>query len=64
MKIGILRETKIPVDNRVALTPQQIDELQQEFPNTEFKVQSSEIRAYTNDEYQRLGIKVCDNLDD
>ncbi|NLF94106.1 MAG: alanine dehydrogenase [Oligosphaeraceae bacterium] len=64
MKIGIIRETKTPEDNRVALTPEQIIALQHSFPGTEFKVQSSAIRAYSDDAYRALGIPVVDSLED
>lgn len=64
MKIGIIKETKTPVDNRVALAPKQVAKLQKDFPNSEFYVQSSNIRAYSDNEYRSLGIKVVDNVDD
>lgn len=64
MKIGIIKETKRPVDNRVALAPEQVAKLQKEFPNSEFCVQTSDIRAYNDDEYRKLGVKVVDNVND
>ncbi len=64
MKIGIIRETKIPEDNRVVLTPTQIIELQRNYPGTEFKVQSSAIRAYNDASYRALGIPVVESLGD
>ena len=64
MKIGLLKETKTPVDNRVALIPAQIKELSEKYPDIEFKVQSSDIRAYSDDEYLKEGIEVSDNVDD
>jgi hypothetical protein len=63
MKIGIIKETKTPVDNRVALSPSQVAELQKNFPNSEFFVQSSNIRAYSDDEYRNLGINVVENIE-
>lgn len=33
MKIGIIKETKTPVDNRVALSPEQLAKLQEDFPD-------------------------------
>lgn len=62
MRIGIIRETKIPEDNRVALTPDEIVELNTKFPNAEFVVQSSESRAYHDDEYKSKGIVVQDDM--
>lgn len=64
MKIGILKETKNPVDNRVALTPQQIKILSEKYPEARFVVQSSKIRAFSDEEYRIAGIQVQDNVDD
>lgn len=64
MKIGILKETKTPVDNRVALTPTQVHDLMIRFPNVKFKVQKSDVRAFNDDEYRNLGIDVVDDIDD
>ena len=64
MKIGLIKETKIPEDNRVALTPAQVALLNQEYPNSEIVVQSSEIRAFTDEEYRQAGVKVVDDLSD
>lgn len=64
MKIGIIRETKIPEDNRVALSPEQVKMLSGKYPNDRIVVQSSEIRAFTDDEYRKEGVEVVDNIDD
>lgn len=64
MKIGIIKETKFPVDNRVAFTPDQIKKLHLKYPYVEFKIQSSDIRAYSDEEYKAQGIEVVDNLND
>ncbi len=64
MKIGLLKETKTPVDNRVALTPSQVAKLNQEYPDSEIVVQSSEIRAFSDEEYRKEGVKVVDNVSD
>ena len=64
MKIGLLMETKTPVDNRVALTPAQVAKLNQEYPDSEIVVQSSEIRAFSDEEYRKEGVKVVDNVSD
>lgn len=52
MKIGIIKETKTPVDNRVALAPKQVGELNRQFPQHEIVVQASDIRAFSDDEYR------------
>ena len=64
VKIGIIKETKTPVDNRVALTPKEILGLQEKYPQAQFYVQKSEIRAYADEEYEKCGIPVVDSLED
>ena len=64
MKIGILKETKTPQDNRVPLTPSQCAILKEENPDTEVYVQSCTYRCYTDDEYRYQGIEVKDDLSD
>jgi alanine dehydrogenase len=62
IRVGILRETKNPPDRRVPLTPSQIIKLQEIYPNTEFYVQPSKIRCYTDKEYEYLGIPMREDL--
>lgn len=62
LKVGILRETKNPPDRRVALTPSQIVNLQQKYPDIEFYVQPSDIRCYNDSEYEYLDIPLKEDL--
>ncbi len=62
MRIGLIKETKTPIDNRVALTPTQAKMLMTNFPHCEIVVESSKVRAYSDDEYKELGIKVETDL--
>lgn len=62
MKIGILRETKNPPDRRVPLTPPQIIALEEQYPFVEFLVQPSDIRCYSDEEYEYLGIPLKEDL--
>ena len=64
MKIGLTRETKVPEDNRVALSPQQAAKLNQEYLDSEIIVQSSNIRAFSDEEYRQSGVRVVDDLTD
>lgn len=64
MKIGIIREGKIPPDKRVALTPLQCVQALRLFPDLDISVQPSPIRAYLDSEYQKLGIKLQENMED
>ena len=64
MKIGILREDKMPHDKRVAFTPEQCLIVQNNFPNTEVVVQPSDWRSYKNEEYSLKGIKMAEDISD
>ncbi len=62
LKVGILRETKNPPDRRVPLTPPQIVALEETYPNVEFFVQPSDLRCYSNEEYEYLNIPLKEDL--
>ena len=64
MKIALIKETKIPVDNRVALAPGQVAELQRRFPQHQIVVQSSDIRAFSDEEYRAEGVTVVADVSD
>ncbi len=64
MKIGLIKETKSPVDNRVALSPRQVSELNRKYPFQKIVVQSSDIRAFSDNEYAKEGVEVVNNVDD
>lgn len=62
IKIGILREGKIPHDHRVPFTPQQCKLIQSEYPNCELFVQRSPWRCFSDDEYAAAQIKLADDI--
>lgn len=64
MKLGIIREGKIPVDKRVPLTPAQCEFLLNNYDGLEISIQSSDIRAFTDEEYARRGLTVTDDVSD
>ena len=64
LKVGILRETRNPPDRRVPLTPPQIVALEELYPNVEFFVQPSDIRCYSDEEYDYLDIPLKEDLRD
>ena len=51
MKIGLLKEEKIPADKRVVLTPKQCKRFKANYPDVELVVQSSDIRCFSDDQY-------------
>lgn len=64
IKIGLLKEGKKPIDNRVALTPQQAVDLKSRFPQIEVVCQTSSVRAIKDQEYAEYGIDVVEELSD
>jgi saccharopine dehydrogenase (NAD+, L-lysine forming) len=64
LKIGIIREGKIPTDSRVAFNPAQCKWLMNHFPNLKVFVQPSAQRCFSNDEYEDHGIELKENLHD
>jgi saccharopine dehydrogenase (NAD+, L-lysine-forming) len=60
--IGLLKEGKIPPDNRVALTPAQCKWLHKNFPGLRILVQSAPHRCYTDAEYKRAGVELREDL--
>ena len=61
MKIGILREGKMPRDKRVPFTPAQCVLLQREF-GIEIVVQPSEWRIFSDEEYRAAGVKLQEDI--
>ncbi|MGZ3849056.1 MAG: NAD(P)-dependent oxidoreductase [Flavisolibacter sp.] len=64
MRIGLLKEGKVPADNRVALTPAQCKWITRNYPEVSIKVQSATNRCFKDVEYQRVGVEVSDHLED
>ena len=62
MKIGIIREGKVPPDFRVPLTPSQCKKVETIFPNVKVIVQNSPIRIFKDEEYRAQGIQVQEDL--
>lgn len=63
MKIGIIKEGKVPIDKRVPLTPFQAKKVEQEF-NVEVLVQKSDVRCFSDADYENQGLKLVNDLRD
>lgn len=63
-KIALIREGKIPSDNRVALTPSQCRWVKKQFPELSIMVQESACRCYSDAEYLKAGIEVRTKIED
>lgn len=64
IKLAIIREGKVPPDKRVPFTPIQAEEIEQRFPTVKVICQSSDTRAFKDDEYRELGIEVRPDVSD
>jgi alanine dehydrogenase len=64
MKFGIIKERKTPPDRRVVFSPQALVALKNTFPQAEIKVESSDIRVFSDKEYLDAGFEVTTDLSD
>ena len=64
IRIGLIREGKIPADNRVALTPAQCKWILRNSTDVEIIAQTSAMRCFTDREYELAGVKVKDDMVD
>ena len=64
LKIGLIREGKIPLDNRVALTPAQCKWLHLNFDDVQVVAQHADNRCYTDAEYERAGVEIKEDMGD
>jgi saccharopine dehydrogenase (NAD+, L-lysine-forming) len=60
--VGLIKEGKVPSDNRVALTPKQCAWFKANFPHWDILVESSSSRCFSDKEYEREGIKVVTDI--
>lgn len=64
LKVGIIREEKVPHDKRVAFTPEQCSDIRKDYPNVQLVIQPSDWRAFKNEEYEKAGIPVQEDATD
>ena len=64
VKLGVIREGKVPPDKRVPLSPKQCRIVEIKFPNVKVIVQPSPIRSYKDEEYLAEGIEMSEDLSD
>ena len=62
MKIGIIKEYKNPPDKRVVFSPEKCIETIKKFPEIEFYVEKSEIRCFSDSEYELSNIQTVSDL--
>ena len=61
MLIGIIKERKNPPDKRVPFSPEVCKKIQEKYPVI-FKVESSDIRCFSDDDYRKAGIEVVNDV--
>jgi alanine dehydrogenase len=63
MKFGIIKERKNPPDRRVVFSPTKLKEFKTQFPSAEIAVESSDIRVFSDESYQKEGLEVTKNME-
>ncbi len=64
MKFGIIKERKNPPDRRVVFSPKKLQELSIQFPTASIKVESSDIRVFSDAQYKEAGLEVATSMED
>ena len=64
LKIGLLREGKVPPDLRVPITPLQAEEIKQRFKHVKVVCQESQFRSFKDEEFRELDIEVVKDISD
>lgn len=64
MKFGIIKEKKNPPDRRVVFSPDELARLKQLYQSVSVKVEHSDIRIFTDEQYKNLGIEVTNDISD
>ena len=62
MKIGIIKEYKNPPDKRVVFSPEKCVEVVKKYPEVKFLIERSDIRCFSDDEYESIGLEIVDDL--
>ena len=62
MKFGLLKERKTPPDRRVVFSPDELLSLHATYPEVELFVESSDIRVFTDEQYQSAGFSVVNDV--
>jgi len=64
IKFAIIKERKTPPDRRVVFSPQMLAKVVSRFPEASFKVESSDIRIFSDDQYREAGFEVSKDISD
>ncbi len=64
MKFGIIKERKNPPDKRVVFSPEKVAAFSKTYPQAHIAVESSEVRIFSDADYQHAGATVVADLSD
>lgn len=64
MKLAIIKERKNPPDKRVVFSPKACADLLKQYPDLQINVESSDVRAFKDSEYENQGIEVTNDITD
>jgi len=64
IKFALIKERKTPPDRRVVFSPQMLKKVVSRFPEATFKVESSDIRIFSDQEYRDVGFEVSEDISD
>jgi alanine dehydrogenase len=64
MKFAIIKERKNPPDRRVVFSPTELLKVKKQFPEAIFKVESSDIRVFSDEAYKDKGFEVAEDVSD
>ena len=64
IKFALIKERKTPPDRRVVFSPEKLKEAVKKFPEASFKVESSDIRIFSDREYRDAGFEVSEDVTD
>ena len=64
MKFAIIKERKSPPDRRVVFSPNELLKVQKHFPEAIFKIESSDVRVFSDKAYKAKRFEVSNDVSD
>lgn len=64
IKFAIIKERKAPPDRRVVFSPSKLTEAKKQFPKAVFKIEPSDIRVFSDEQYAEAGFQVTQDVSD
>jgi alanine dehydrogenase len=64
MKFAIIKERKYPPDRRVVFSPTELLKVKKQFPEAILKIESSDIRVFSDEAYRAKGFEVIEDVSD